>query len=88
IVEDPGLKNVLQIAISSPSYQLPSRRAVSAGVDSLYNTKRECLQAELSGTSFTSLTPDFWTSIANDAYLGVTAHWIDDDWVLGSATLH
>ncbi|KAG0443966.1 hypothetical protein HPB47_014333 [Ixodes persulcatus] len=25
--------------------------------------------------------------VANDAYLGVTAHWIDDDWVLRSATL-
>ncbi|KAG0412864.1 hypothetical protein HPB47_009985 [Ixodes persulcatus] len=37
--------------------------------------------------SFISLTADFWTSIANDAYLGVTAHWIDDDWVLRSATL-
>ncbi|KAG0410623.1 hypothetical protein HPB47_012252 [Ixodes persulcatus] len=33
------------------------------------------------------LTADFWTSIANDAYLGITAHWIDDDWMLRSATL-
>ncbi|KAG0416399.1 hypothetical protein HPB47_006444 [Ixodes persulcatus] len=59
----------------------------TARVDSLYNTKSECLHTELSATSFISLAADFWTSIANDAYLGVTAHWIDDDWVFRSSTL-
>lgn len=60
---------------------------MSAKVDALYASRREGLQTELSAASFISLTADFWTSIANDAYLGITAHWIDDDWMLRSATL-
>ncbi|KAH9374227.1 hypothetical protein HPB48_013712 [Haemaphysalis longicornis] len=87
IVEDDGLANVLKIASGSPCYQPPSRRAVDARVGALYNRKKSDVQAELSTSSFISLTADFWTSVTNDAYLGVTAHWIDDDWVLRSATL-
>lgn len=87
IVEDGGLANVLRIASGSPCYQPPSRRAVGARVDALYNSMKCNVQAELLTASFISLTADFWTSVANDAYLGVTAHWVNDDWVLRSATL-
>lgn len=34
-----------------------------------------------------SLAADFWRSFSNDTYLGVTAHWIDNDWILCSVAL-
>jgi len=40
----------------------------------------------LIGNEF-AITADHWTSIANDNYLGVTAHFIDSDWILRSPML-
>lgn len=60
IVEDDGLAHVLKIASGSSCYQPPSRRAVGARVDALYNRKKSGVQAERSTASFISLTADFW----------------------------
>ena len=34
-----------------------------------------------------AITTDFWTSVAQDAYLSVTAHYISPEWELKSAVL-
>lgn len=44
------------------------------------------LAVELKGNHF-SLTCDHWTSIAGTSYLGVTVHYIDEEWRLISLTL-
>ena len=33
------------------------------------------------------MTSDFWTSLGNESYCGVTGHWITDDWKLKSVVL-
>ncbi|KAK9973179.1 hypothetical protein ABG768_023922, partial [Culter alburnus] len=39
------------------------------------------------GRSFIALTTDIWTSLATEAYLGVTCHFITEDWKMKSITL-
>ncbi len=42
---------------------------------------------QLAEGTFIALTGDYWTSVSNQNYLGVTAHLIDDNWHLHSFTL-
>lgn len=39
------------------------------------------------GRSFIALTADIWTSLATEAYLGVTCHFITEDWKMKTLTL-
>src|SRR4051794_12582924 len=34
-----------------------------------------------------TLAADIWTSVANDSYLELTAHFVDSDWVMQHLTL-
>ena len=37
---------------------------------------------EIKQAEFVSCTTDFWSSIANDSYIGVTVHFLSEDFVL------
>ena len=47
---------------------------------------RATLKKELKGKHF-ALTCDHWSSLAGTNYLGVTVHYINDNWMLKSFTL-
>lgn len=87
IISDEGLKEVLREAVGSSSYNLPSRDVVTRRIEKLYDVERSKLLDKLKETEFVGLTGDFWTSIANQGYLGVSAHWIDSNWAFCSAAL-
>lgn len=42
---------------------------------------------DLELTATIALTGDYWTSVGNDSYLGVTGHYIDKQWQLHSHAL-
>ena len=48
---------------------------------------RACIVEDLRRAQYVSLTTDFWTSLANDSYLGVTAHMVTPNWKLSSYVL-
>ena len=54
--------------------------------NNLVNHFRDFIANELEGETVT-LTTDLWTSVSNDHYLAVTAHFIDDTWSLRSRIL-
>lgn len=87
IVSDRGLEEVLQEALNSDTYHLPSRDTVTKKIEKLYDVERSKLLGELKQAEFVSLTGDFWSSISNRSYLGVTAHWIDSNWEYRNSTL-
>jgi len=35
----------------------------------------------------TTQTSDFWTSLGNEAYNGITGHWISDEWRMQCSVL-
>jgi hypothetical protein len=86
LVEGEGFGNLLHFL--EPGYKIPSaahfstliHRKHKAGVENL----KELLQQEATSVS---LTTDIWTSMANDAYLTVSAHFISNDWTLKSVVL-
>ena len=45
------------------------------------------MKKELSAVDYNGFTADFWTSAANESYLGVTCHFITNTWELKSYVL-
>lgn len=87
IVEDEGLRDIIRIASGDLTYELPSRATVMSRIHEWYDTEKAKLATNLDNTASVALTGDYWTSLGNHSYLGVTAHYIDQEWKLHSHAL-
>ncbi|KAH7980722.1 hypothetical protein HPB49_018545 [Dermacentor silvarum] len=85
IVEEPGFLNIVKFAM--PNYAVPSRTTFSrAIIPDLYASSKEKVQNRLgdifaSGVESLSIATDGWTSRANDSYVCVTYHVMDNDFM-------
>jgi hypothetical protein len=82
-VEAPSFQRLVAPMMSS---SLISRRTLGRRIDDKFNIMEADLKAQLSVTKFKCLTADIW-STSHRAYLGVTGHWIADDYSRKSAAL-
>lgn len=65
-----------------PRYVLPSRKSVSKKhIVDTYNRTKNDIRNSLAKSRTHAVTTDMWTSSSNTSYMGVTAHWIDDQFV-------
>lgn len=87
IVEDEGLTEIIRIASNDYTYDAPSRTTITSRIENLYDTEKAKVQQALEQVHSVALTGDYWTSISNDNYLGVTAHYFDPQWELQSHAL-
>uniref|UniRef100_A0A3P9K018 HAT C-terminal dimerisation domain-containing protein n=1 Tax=Oryzias latipes TaxID=8090 RepID=A0A3P9K018_ORYLA len=87
MVVDSGFLDVLQVASQDSSYKPPSRATVMTKIHALYESEKEKRKEVLAQVNYIALTGDHWTSVSNDNYLGVTAHFISDTWELKSFAL-
>ena len=78
---------MIRIASGDNSYDLPSRGTIVSRMHSLYDGERARQIQLLEQAASVALTGDNWTSVRNDNYLGVTAHFIDNVWKLRSFAL-
>ena len=46
----------------------------------MYDTKLAELKERVQRSGAIALSSDFWTSLGNEAYCGITGHWINGDW--------
>ncbi|KAK8594348.1 hypothetical protein V6N13_126156 [Hibiscus sabdariffa] len=64
-------------------YHLPSRYTIRRDCLDLFNSmKRSKKNSFGKDTSKICLTTDTWTSLQRVSYMVLTAHWIDDEWML------
>ncbi|XP_026050112.1 zinc finger BED domain-containing protein 1-like [Astatotilapia calliptera] len=87
IVEDDGLREVIRAASGDECYNLPSRGTIVSRLHTLYGDQRAQQSSKLVQVRNVALTGDHWTSVNNDNYLGVMAHFIDNDWTMQSFAL-
>ena len=86
IVEGEGFERLLSFL--EPGYVLPSSVHLMDVVRWKYTMAKEKLKRILADNKTKySLTTDIWTSFANDAYISLTTHFIDDCWQMRSYTL-
>ena len=86
IIEGEGFKRLLSFL--EPGYIIPSSVHLMDVVRWKYTMAKEKLKRILAENKTKySLTTDIWTSFANDAYILLTTHFIDDCWQMKSYTL-
>ncbi|KAL4574029.1 hypothetical protein LXL04_020851 [Taraxacum kok-saghyz] len=80
-VEYEGMRKVWKYLESNTSNIC--RNTAKADIQKLYKTQWSRLRGELLRCpSRICLTSDAWTSIVTDGYLSLTAHYVDQNWVL------
>lgn len=61
------------------AYKMPTRKTLSTVIlPQVYNLTKNAVQEQLQSAEFVTLTTDGWTSIRNESYISVTAHFIRD----------
>jgi len=69
-------------------YALPSRKTISnTMIPNLYNQIYEKVQILMTNCFAVCLTIDCWTSVKNESFMGITAHFINDEGLLQSVCL-
>lgn len=86
VVENKGFKHLVRVL--DPRYVMPSAKTLkNVFVKNRYDLAEQKLKAILSDVRHVSITCDGWTSMANENYITVTCHFVDDNFVLRSAVL-
>ena len=69
-------------------YHAPDRKTLSTNdIPRLYDREKEWVSSALSNVDSFALTTDIWTSRHNQAYTGLTGHYVDDCYQLQSHLL-
>ena len=85
IVECEGFQNLLSYL--KPGYTLPSRKQFTVVTHKFEMCKEKPKKRLEDEAPSMALTMDIWTRMATDAYMTVTAHYIDPNWKLQSFVL-
>jgi len=86
VVTGSAFQNLL--AFFEPSYVIPSTTYFSDTViPKKYEEKKREVIKELSAEEYVALTSDIWTSRNQDPFIGITCHWINEDWILREVNL-
>ncbi|XP_056642824.1 zinc finger BED domain-containing protein 4-like [Diorhabda sublineata] len=81
IVEDSGFNKLIKNL--APGYVLPSRKYLSDTLlTSMYDKCLAELVGKLDSVKSVCITTDNWTSIKNENYIGITVHYIDNQYKL------
>ena len=75
------------IAYLESGYKLPSATHFTKVIEHKYEETKQKLKDTMQEVEGLSITADLWCSIANDAYLSLTAHFITDEWAMRSICL-
>ncbi|CAM4570827.1 unnamed protein product [Leuciscus chuanchicus] len=86
MVEGAGFQQMLKSF--NPGYTIPSRTHFAKLLVKKYNATVDQVKSSISAIdSKVALTADIWTSVATEAYLGITCHYIGIDWQMESICL-
>uniref|UniRef100_A0A1A8ACL7 Uncharacterized protein n=1 Tax=Nothobranchius furzeri TaxID=105023 RepID=A0A1A8ACL7_NOTFU len=86
MVEGAGFQ--LMLKQFNPGYSIPSRTHFGKLLEKKYQDNMNQVKDTLSALdSQIAITADIWTSVANEAYLGITCHYIGTEWQMESICL-
>jgi hypothetical protein len=86
IVESPYFNKF--ITLLNGHYKPPSRQTIKKLIIRKFNIKRNNLKCDIEKIpGKVSFTTDIWSSMTNQSYLGITLHYIDNNWNLKNLTL-
>ena len=85
-LDSPHFKRLLESL--NPRYQLPSRKhATTALLDEQFSITYERVTNQLLNVCTLSVTVDLWSNRQMKAYIGITGHYVSDNWQSKSVML-
>ena len=78
LVSGEGFKKMM--AYLAPDYPLASSKHYASKINDKYALASSRLQEVLGRVPTVAITVDLWTSQASHSYLGITTHFLDDEW--------
>ena len=84
-VDGEGFQKLMKYV--EPGYCLPSVTYFTKLIEHRYEEAITKVQQVLRAANSVSITSDMWTSLANDAYVSLTTHFISDEWKKESVSL-
>lgn len=88
IVEEPEFRKLIEMVSNCPGYHLPTRKTLTNSlIPQTYCEVFENIQKNLIEAHAVCLATDGWTSITNQSYIAVTAHFINSDTKLTTVLL-
>ena len=86
MVEHEGFRQMIHIL--NPGYTLPLRTHFTKLMERKYEQTFQAVRSDIKATqSKIALTTYVWTSVPTEAYLGITCHYIGDEWKMKSICL-
>lgn len=86
IVDDPEFRKF--VCMLCPGYKLPSRKTVSNSlIPQIYNKTRTDVKSKIADINAVCITTDSWTSVNNENFTAITAHWLNEKTELCSSLL-
>jgi len=83
---DDGFISLMKIATGCDSFVPPCYSTMTETVHHMYLEKKKDMQVRLDNAPAVSLTADFWSSVQNRSYIGITVHFVKN-WSLQSKVL-
>lgn len=84
-VEAKGFKMLMKTTV--PLYNIPSRKTITNMIEARYAIMKEQFAKTIEQVSSYTLTCDNWTDVTNQSYLGVTIHYLGDDYKMKNGCL-
>ena len=84
-VEAEGFRDLMSYI--EPDYQVPCRKTITTRIEEFFEEQKRDVRKRLEKAEAVSLTTDCWTSLTQDGYMTVTAHYVDENWAHKSAVL-
>lgn len=79
IVNDAGFREIMEYM--DPRYQLPCRQTLTNQIVPQIHENCKLAVADIfNNVKYIVLSFDGWSSVAQDAYIGIVGHYIDDNW--------
>src|SRR5256885_2157873 len=78
ILESKSFKELLLSL--HPFFEMPTDKALEKLLNQMFNSRQTKLKKIFKYVKKISLTTDFWTLRGQHGYIGMTAHWISDDY--------
>ncbi|KAL5705581.1 cellulase [Ranunculus cassubicifolius] len=85
VVEKLGFRRMFEICV--PALHVPFRRSIVREFWKYYDQEKTALMRDLRKYRV-SFTTDTWTSVQNINYMVLTAHFVDDEWVMHKRILN
>src|SRR5207248_3279746 len=86
VVEGEAFQNM--ISSFDPNLQLPTRNTIRKFIIKSFEKRKNLIKSYIQNIpGKVSITTDLWSSLKNESFLGITIHFIDENWMLRHFTL-